>query len=714
MRTTSAIGITLLLSLTAASCGSVATNDPGFVAGALAQAQEDDRPLEEKVDTDGDGVMSDEEIAAYAQSVLLDFSDCMRENGYPDFTDISLEDLTEGGGVGQGRFLGLLTERGVTLPDGVPVVQLCGENLSDLQTFAPEPSDDELAEREAVVLEFASCMRSEGVENWPDPDFANNGGNGYGPELLQEVEIGSDEVQAAIAACQATSSAAIDLGDTAEADDSDDSEGEAAGASDTDEAIDRTPISPLIEGDTSDLNVAEVTRRDLVLTKTFAATLGYGDLRPFPTNTSGVITTLPAEGDTIGFGEVLFAVDGQPVVLLEGDTPQYRPFDLGMAGGTDVAQLEQNLVALGYAATDDLTVDDDFTTATLDAIEAMLTDLGADRATGGEVRPFPTNTSGVITALPAEGDTIGFGEVLFAVDGQPVVLLEGDIPQYRPFDRRMTDGADVEQLERNLVALGYADTDDLTVDDDFTSRTRDAVEAMQAALGGDETGGLPLGRVVFSPTPIRIGAVNVELGQAITPQVTALSATASGLGLGRVVFAPTPIRIGAINVELGQAITPQVTPLSATESDQRITLDVDADDLFLFPVGTEVDIDLPDGTTVAGRVAEVAAVATQAVTPQGGLGDPTTEVTIVFTTGEPNDVFDAAPVDVTVTSEVIADVLTVPVPALIALSGGGHAVELIVEGGTQLIGVELGDFVDDLVEIRGDVQPGDRVVMAGR
>ena len=52
--------------------------------------------------------------------------------------------------------------------------------------------------------------------------------------------------------------------------------------------------------------------------------------------------------------------------------------------------------------------------------------------------------------------------------------------------------------------------------------------------------------------------------------------------------------------------------------------------------------------------------------------------------------------------------------ALIALSGGGHAVELIVEGGTQLIGVQLGDFVDDLVEISGDVQPGDRVAMAGR
>ena len=132
-----------------------------------------------------------------------------------------------------------------------------------------------------------------------------------------------------------------------------------------------------------------------------------------------------------------------------------------------------------------------------------------------------------------------------------------------------------------------------------------------------------------------------------------------------------------------------------------------------FPAGQGFfEIELPDGNVVPGRVSDVAAVATQTVN-QGVAGDPTTEVTIVFADGEPNEVFDAAPVDVTVTDKVNAGVLTVPVPALIALAGGGHAVELIVDGGTQLIGVQLGDFVDDLVEISGDIQPGDRVVMAG-
>ncbi len=569
-----AIGLALVLSLTAAACATSATGETEIAAGLYAQTFDDDRPLEDKVDTDGDGEMSDDEISAYAQWVLLDFSDCMRQNGYPDFTDISIEDLTEGSGSGQGRFIGLMTQRGVPLPDGVPTIQLCGENLSDLQTFAPEPSDDEQAELEENVLEFAACMRSEGLTNWPDPDFAANGGNGYGPGLLEEFDIQSDEVQSAIATCQAANSGAVDVGSD-EADSESDSDSDAD--TDTDsadevdaedpEAGDRTAISPVIESDTSDLNVAEVARRDLVQTKTFAAVLDYGELRPLPTNTTGIITELPSVGDTIEFGEVLFAVDGQPVLLFEGDSPQYRSFNVDM-----------------------------------------------------------------------------------------------------------TDGADVEQLERNLANFGYADDFDLTVDDDFTYVTADVIEEMQIQFGLEETGELGLGRVVFSPTPVRIGAVNVELGQSVNSQVNVVS---------------------------------------VTESEQRITLDLEAEDLLLLPAGTDVDIELPDGTVVAGRVSEVAAVATQTVNQQGSAGDPTIEITVVFASGTPSEVFDAAPVDIIVADEVSLDVLTVPVPALIAMSGGGHAVELIVEGGTQLVAVELGDFVDDHVEIRGDLREGDRVVMAG-
>ncbi len=560
MRTIFAVMAALVLVATA--CGT----EPAEEALAAGARQDDTRTLEEKVDTDGDGEMSEEEIETYARTTLLEFSQCMRDNGYPDFTDVVLEDFTDGGG-GQGRFLGLMAERGVQLtdPDAVPTLQSCGSELSNLQTFAPQPSDEERQETEAAVLEFAACMRTTGgVPDWPDPDFANNNSaNGYGPEILQQFDIQSDEIQDAIETCTAED-AAITIGGGA-----DDTDGEEAAVDEVagePEPIERQPISPVIEGDTSDLNTAVVTRRDLVQTRSLDGTLGYG-----------------------------------------------------------------------------------------------------------EQRPFPTNTTGIVTRLPEAGDVVDFGEPIFWVDDEPVLLFQGDLPQYRPFRSDMDDGADVVQLERNLVQFGYADDLDLTVDDDFTAITRDAVEEMQRALGIDDDGRIDLGRIAFSLRPIRVSDVHVEIGQSISPQLTVISVTGD---------------------------------------EQRILVDLDAEDRSLVEIGASVDIELPDGTVVPGEIEEIAEVATRSLNPQTGAeGDPTIEVSVVFSGSAP-EIFDAAPVEVVITEEVTAGVLTVPVPALVALSGGGHAVELIVEGGTQLIGVELGDFVDDIVEITGDVQEGDTVVMA--
>ncbi|MGI9621292.1 MAG: hypothetical protein ACR2PK_00540, partial [Acidimicrobiales bacterium] len=133
----------------------------------------------------------------------------------------------------------------------------------------------------------------------------------------------------------------------------------------------------------------------------------------------------------------------------------------------------------------------------------------------------------------------------------------------------------------------------------------------------------------------------------------------------------------------------------------------------LLAEGDSVDIEMPDGTVVPGTIDEIADVATQRLDPQtGASADPTIAVTATFVGAPPAGTFDAAPVDVIVTTEVAEQVMTVPVPALVALAEGGHAVELIVDGGTQLIAVELGDFVDDFVEVEGNLREGDLVVMA--
>ena len=86
--------------------------------------------------------------------------------------------------------------------------------------------------------------------------------------------------------------------------------------------------------------------------------------------------------------------------------------------------------------------------------------------------------SGTVTALPAVGDVIRRGGRLYAVDGEPVLLMYGAVPAYRTLAEGVGDGRDVEQLERNLAALGY---DPGTVDEDFTDATAAAVAAWQRA-----------------------------------------------------------------------------------------------------------------------------------------------------------------------------------------------------------------------------------------
>jgi hypothetical protein len=62
----------------------------------------------------------------------------------------------------------------------------------------------------------------------------------------------------------------------------------------------------------------------------------------------GTYTKLPEAGQVISQGRVLYRVNDRPVVLLHGSTPAYRTLSAG-ASGPDVAELNADLVALGYA-----------------------------------------------------------------------------------------------------------------------------------------------------------------------------------------------------------------------------------------------------------------------------------------------------------------------------------------------------------------------------
>ena len=69
---------------------------------------------------------------------------------------------------------------------------------------------------------------------------------------------------------------------------------------------------------------------------------------------------------------------------------------------------------------------------------------------------------GKLTWLPLAGRVIRQGHALYKTDnGSPVVLLYGSVPDWRPLGEGVT-GADVSQLNHDLVALGDADSVDIS------------------------------------------------------------------------------------------------------------------------------------------------------------------------------------------------------------------------------------------------------------
>jgi peptidoglycan hydrolase-like protein with peptidoglycan-binding domain len=112
--------------------------------------------------------------------------------------------------------------------------------------------------------------------------------------------------------------------------------------------------------------VASVTRGTVTERVQVPGTLGYDGSYPVVNHLApGVVTGLADLGATVNRGGTLYAVDNQAVRLLFGAVPAYRGFAAGMADGPDVAELEANLAALGFAPG---TVDNHFNAATAAAI----------------------------------------------------------------------------------------------------------------------------------------------------------------------------------------------------------------------------------------------------------------------------------------------------------------------------------------------------------
>ena len=126
-----------------------------------------------------------------------------------------------------------------------------------------------------------------------------------------------------------------------------------------------------------DLTTVKVQRGDLEKKEEYNGTIRQVDKSSIRSSLTGVVTYLPEEGSIINFGQVLYSVDGKPVVLLEGSIPFYRTLDLTSKDGPDIKQLEQSLIDMGYAQ-DSFIADETFDEETSDMLNSLYIDYGIE------------------------------------------------------------------------------------------------------------------------------------------------------------------------------------------------------------------------------------------------------------------------------------------------------------------------------------------------
>lgn len=443
------------------------------------------------------------------------------------------------------------------------------------------------------------------------------------------------------------------------------------------------------------VSTAAVESRDLLEEVDWSGTLAYGDLVQV-SGSGGTVTSAAESGVNLSRGDIVAEVDEEPVVVLFGESPFWRPLVEGIEG-PDVFLLETNLVALGFDPDETITIDDDFTSATEAMVERWQEDVGrtvtgtvelADVVvvSGPSVITTPAvvgaNASGPLVAVSAQrrvvdvvatrpgiinnraaiGSGLETGTVVYELDEIPVVALLEGLADSDPVVQVLTSTTFTNtELEQALADEGYDPDEEMTVDGAITNATTAAIERWQQATGLPVTGQadpdyyveVPAGRTVESHAE---GHRHVLVAGVSELDVTVVVAVA------------------------------------------------DADE---FTVGDQVSIELADESLVDGEVREIGAVEESA----DPSIDPTVTISIEVLSDEANLIEGS--VTVKTIGESVEDAVAIPTRALVSLAEGGFAVNVVDDSGeTKLVGVELGSFDDGYVEVtEGAVSVGDNLVV---
>ena len=507
---------------------------------------------------------------------------------------------------------------------------------------------------------------------------------------------------------------------------------------------------------TLELTTVAINKGDLEKKEEYNGTLRQTNSKVLNSPMSGVATYIPKEGTIINFGEILFAIDNKPVILVEGSVPFYRTLDLNSDPGPDVLQVENALVFLGYSS-EDFLPDETFDEVTSNMLNQLYID-------------YKIETKSEVTAV----EQVAINLKQTEVESIEETISNGGTTLAEVNSKKKT----LEDLQKDSVTtLAEVNSKKKTLDDAIENSTKENTAWQTATnLIEDYNQQISLLKDLTNPRTIakseqtrkdeiksyedlieeqkRIremeegeGSV-VDAAEALAIENAqkayddALKSYNEGvdqeseltkakeeldelkLSAKSETFSPTnayasesPIIIGSYISDIGSAVSLNSQLYNISSIGIEVVFQVDASDQETVSLGDSVEIELPTDERVPTEITFIDQVVTQ--TQAGEF------IEVILEVLNPNEIeaYDQAPVKVFVTTEVSENVLFVPVNALLALAEGGYALE-VYEGETEdgifqgesgvdtsYVAVEIGVFTDGFVEVKGNISEGQIVVV---
>ena len=480
---------------------------------------------------------------------------------------------------------------------------------------------------------------------------------------------------------------------------------------------------------TLELTTVSIQKGDLAKKEEYNGTLRQTDKKILNSPTNGVVTFLPKEGSIVNFGEVLFIIDNKPVILLQGNTPFYRTLDLNSDPGVDIKQVEEALVSLGYA--DSTFVPDEvFDEQTSKMLNTLYIDYGID--TKSEITPTEqvliNQKQDEIELL--ENTVSDGGTTLSEVNNKKKLLDDAKENATKENAAWQAAENEIERIQNLIDELTYESMSEDTragkkaqYEEDI--KTQERIQSREAGKesGIDATEQLAIDNAqkAYDDTlesynegvdrDAELAKAREELNEL---QLSSISETFSPTNA----FASTTsIIAGSIINDVGSAVALNSPLYNISSVGIEVVFQVDATDQETVTLGKNVEIELPTDERVPTVITFIDQVVTQ--TQAGDF----IEVVLEVLNPEEVEAYDQAPVKVFLTTEVSENVLYVPVNALLALAEGGYALEVyegVIEGSTfegvsgvdtTYVAVEIGVFTDGFVEVIGNIQEGQLVVV---